>query len=291
MNLSNLNAVVVFKDKFKEIDRNCPGIYAVLAYGYDGIRICKFFTNDKGSWWEMYRQIRVKEECYTLKYFYDEMASKTYIFFGFSKGPIRIYNLKINYWEKNIFPMADNKKGYITSINFFFINFKKYVIFTQESSNLIKIGDIDNGEIVQEIAIPNADSNFDLLVWNCLDHTNVMQTKKKSSKIYIIVASMKNLKDVYNNNKGSVGSVNILSLEQEMSFVLRKSLPNDVYPISLIKAKVIFKNNEKNTNKKILEENVFWKYNEKNTNKKIPEEEKEALIVIDLTRNLVVYEI
>lgn len=276
---SEILEVVIFRDKFKEIDGISSEIYSIVTFKNNSIMMYRYSKNNKKKnmegLWEKFREIEgLGKRCFKINYFYDEIASKTYVFFGFDKIPMMIYQLKENSWDKSkLFPTDKNSD--IISINFLFMSNssnrnQKYVIYTQYGSNFINICDIDNGNIVQKFAIPNTCSNNDLLVWNHSNQPNMQQSKKTttSSPIYLIVASMEN------DDKGK-GSVNILSLEEDMELIWRKSLHNDTYPANLMKIKVG------------ADENIGG------INKKKNLEEKEALVVIygeGLESSILLYE-
>ena len=253
-----LTAAVIFEDKFKEINKDSCCIYAIVALNNRKIMMYRYLSNEKEKikgLWESFREIDgAGNICYSINYFYDEMALKTYLFFGFCGTPMRIYSLKENSYDKSkMFPIDNNEYSRIYSINFLIIknstaNYKKYVIYTQYDSNLINIGDVDNGEIVQRFALPDTHSNNDLLVWSCSEETNIQQKKKTSLGIYLIVASMETSSA---NNKGAV---NILSLEEDLSLVLRKRILYDVSPVNLIKTKVPLKRNIENMNNEEIRE-------------------------------------
>lgn len=249
---------MVFKDQFYEIDGSSSFIYAIVTFENNAIMMYRYSDMNgrmKGTW-EKFREIEgLGKICATINYFYDEIGSKTYLFFGFWGIPMRIYNLRENSWnQKIIFPIDEKKYSFVSSINFIFMKSligrmdKKYVVYTHYDSNLINIADIDSGKIVQQLFIPNTHSISDLLVWNCSDYANIQQNQKKTSAIYLVVASRET------NSLYGKGSLNILSLEENMSFVLKKSLRNDISPVNLMKTKVGLEKNMVNTKKEFQEE-------------------------------------
>lgn len=237
---SDVVAFVIFQDKHKEVDGNSCCIYAIASFQNNKIMMYRFLNSNekhlKGSW-EKFKKINgLGKICYTIGSFCDDLRSRTYLFFGFFELPIGIYKIKENSWEK---PLDNNKNSIILSINFIFIQNpqgydKRYLIYTQCDCNLITICDIDMGNIVQQIVIPNSHSVMDLLVWNDLANTHKQHNIRNCQEIYLIVAS----RETYCEN--TKGSLHILSLDKDLIWVLRKSLINEISPINLIKTKASF---------------------------------------------------
>lgn len=242
---SDIVSVMIFEDKYKEIDdKSC--IYAIVAFQNNIIMMYRLLANNaknlEGSW-EKFKKIKgLSKTCYTLNSFYDDFRSKTYLFFGFFEIPIQIYHLKENSWEK----LTDNNSNnIILSMNFYFVKnplgyYKRYLIYTQYESNEIIICDIDNKSIIKRIAIPNSHSVIDLLVWKCSPNTsaNIHQSTRNGLETYLLVAT----RETYKGNKK--GSLNIFTVEQDLSCVLKKSMSHEISPVNLIKAKVSLNNNK-----------------------------------------------
>lgn len=255
-------------EKEHQINSTCC-VYALISFynsKNENILMYRFISEnstDKNGKWEQFREINnpANNYCFTINYFHDYTLSKTFILFGFSSHFVKVYNLKDNSWEaQKQFPTTNH----VSSINFIIrktsnennndnnslrktigvqiskktqISMVRYVIYTQHSSNLVIVGDIDNGTSIKQLPIPNATNNFDLCIWNsipCSSSSNSKINNNDKQMSYLIVLSY----DGNNNN-----ALNIINFEDfSGSVISSKAFHNFNYPINIIKTKILKEN-------------------------------------------------
>ena len=94
-------SAVIFKDKFEELNDSEPNdtikIYALVSF-HDANLPLRMYKLNGINGGELIREIEnpVKQLCYTINFFYDEIYGRSCFFFGFSKSYVKIYDLKSN---------------------------------------------------------------------------------------------------------------------------------------------------------------------------------------------------
>ena len=221
-------------------------------------------NNNGGGEWVKFREISTNSSyCYTMNYYYDEVLSKTYVFFGFTNSFIKIYNLKENSFDAQ---KQFKTTSHVSSINFIVrcnknnnsiknlqqimhpqyhlkkeqqqnknktqtneIIMDRFIIYTQWNNSII-IGDINTGNIIRECAIPNVSYNYDLCIWNKLPpslipHNENINVNEKALMLNSNNNNMSYYLIVASYDNSNNHSINILNFE-DLSVILTKKAIN-----------------------------------------------------------------
>ena len=162
----------------------------------------------------------VKKECYCINYFHDEVNFKTRVFFGFSHGFVKSYDLKTNSWDTQQF----EAKGFVGSLNFVLKRsvcqgeeiIENLILFSNEENSLA-LANVDTGVILKTLKL-NDDAVFgDICLWN---------VGEEIEKQFILVST----RDYY--------SIKVLNLDLKVikTFLVDEEDSDFDLPVNLMKA-------------------------------------------------------
>ena len=195
-------SAVIFDDKFGELSNDKDEVFALISLALEDAPLVIYKINTN----EIIKKIEnpTKAFCRMINFFYDDNLLKTLIFCGFSRSQIKLYDLKLENWDKKSF----ETKEHVTSMNFVFEDDEKFLIYTQ-GNNSIVVANIEQGKVLRGVGLKNTEYIYDLCIWNTPD------------QIYLIIAT-------YNQN-----SIKILNFDN-LNILCSKETAN-FRPINILK--------------------------------------------------------
>ena len=209
-------SMILFEDKFKEINTESSKAYALIAFNNSAFPIRIYTLNGKFLFniWNKHNEI-----CCSINYFYDDNSSKTCVFLGFSNTYVELYDLKTKNPIKSFMSKSD-----VNAIDFLHItsDFKesdRFIIFC-EDYHVVKICNLMADKVIQKVIFNKGAFIKDICVWN---------------NEYLIIASSEGeeKKEIDEN----FNTVNILNL-QNLSIKKIIRFPNSS-PINLLKTIIL----------------------------------------------------
>ena len=173
--------MMLFEDKFNELkNENNKDILALVSFN-DASLPLKIYNCQQGT--------LVKEFynptgfcCFSINYFIDEKENRLRFFLGFSKSNIMELNI-----TNGLLQNSFRTQGGVSSINFIFREKKRWIVFTQENSGIITVGNLKNGQILNEKNVGFCSSIYDLCVWNMKNQAIVVGSMENQPSSIMIV--------------------------------------------------------------------------------------------------------
>ena len=215
-------SAVMYEDKYNEFKVSSidEKFYVLMSY-FDESSPLRVYQLTKGGG-QIVREINndKKKLCHSINFYQDEVALKSLFFIGFRKSFVHLYDPKSN----TLLATQFESKKTVTSINFLSRTsdvskekkIERFLIYTQ-GNNLIVIADINSGNIIRELAIPNVDYICELCVWDNVQQYLIIGTRRENSIKIINFENLLVLKSIKTDQSWPTNIMKVFKNDQKVN--------------------------------------------------------------------------